>query len=174
VILKNTERARSTSRFRWCPPRRLPLAPMVHWCPRTTCRARPMRPPARSASSWHHGPARSRVPSRSGQPRYRDFSERHRAVHRLADSTPEAGRFSASGVYYIRLVANQTNSVVESNYSNNVSAPVPVRFISLALPELQATALDVPDSMQPGDTIALRSRSPTWARRTRQFRARLW
>ncbi|MGC1722027.1 MAG: hypothetical protein WA746_23820 [Isosphaeraceae bacterium] len=61
--------------------------------------------------------------------------------------------FRAAGVYYIRLVANQTQSVLESSFSNNVSAPIPVRFISQALPQLQATALDVPDSMQPGDTI---------------------
>ena len=61
--------------------------------------------------------------------------------------------FRTSGVYYIRLVANATNSVLESNFYDNVSAPIPVRFVSLALPELQATALDVPDSLQPGDTI---------------------
>ncbi|MGZ3380324.1 MAG: hypothetical protein ACXVBB_08665, partial [Isosphaeraceae bacterium] len=61
--------------------------------------------------------------------------------------------FRAAGVYYIRLVANQTQSVLESNFSNNVSAPIPVRFISQALPQLQATALDLPDSMQPGDTV---------------------
>jgi hypothetical protein len=42
--------------------------------------------------------------------------------------------FRAAGVYYIRLVANQTQSVLESNFSNNVSAPIPVRFISQALP----------------------------------------
>ena len=50
-------------------------------------------------------------------------------------------------------MANQTQSVLESNFSNNVSAPIPVRFISPALPELQATALDLPDSLQPGDTV---------------------
>jgi hypothetical protein len=60
----------------------------------------------------------------------------------------------STGVYYIRLVANETHSVLESNFSNNVSAPIPVRFLSQALPRLQATALDVPDVMQPGDTIA--------------------
>jgi hypothetical protein len=51
--------------------------------------------------------------------------------------------FRSTGVYYIRLVEN----------SNSASAPIPVRFISQPLPQLQATALDVPDSMQPGDTI---------------------
>ncbi|MGA7499800.1 MAG: hypothetical protein WBX00_23975, partial [Isosphaeraceae bacterium] len=61
--------------------------------------------------------------------------------------------FRAAGVYYIRLVANQTQSVLESNFSNNVSAPIPVRFISQALPQLQATALDLPDALRPGDTV---------------------
>ncbi len=61
--------------------------------------------------------------------------------------------FRAAGVYYIRLVANQTQSVLESNFSNNVSAPIPVRFISQALPQLQATALDLPDALQPDDTV---------------------
>jgi hypothetical protein len=51
--------------------------------------------------------------------------------------------FRSTGVYYIRLVEN----------SNNVSAPIPVRFISQALPQLQATALDLPDALQPGDTV---------------------
>ncbi len=62
--------------------------------------------------------------------------------------------FRATGVYYIRLVANANHSVLESNFSNNTSAPIPVRFITPALPQLQATALDLPDSLQPGDTVA--------------------
>ena len=59
--------------------------------------------------------------------------------------------FRSTGVYYIRLVA--TTHRLESNFSNNVSAPIPVRFISQALPQLQATALDLPDALQPGDTV---------------------
>ena len=43
--------------------------------------------------------------------------------------------FRSTGVYYIRLVANQTQSVLESSFTNNVSAPIPVRFISQALPQ---------------------------------------
>jgi hypothetical protein len=62
--------------------------------------------------------------------------------------------FRATGVFYIRLVANTTHSVLESNFNNNVSAPLPVRFITPALPQLQATALDLPDQLQPGDTVA--------------------
>src|SRR5271166_1292112 len=61
--------------------------------------------------------------------------------------------FRSTGVYYIRLVANETQSVLESSFSNNVSAPIPVRFITQALPQLQATALDLPDELQPGDTV---------------------
>jgi len=62
--------------------------------------------------------------------------------------------FRATGVYYIRLVANVNQSINESSIANNVSAPIPVRFIAPALPRLQATALDLPDSLQPGDTVA--------------------
>ena len=61
--------------------------------------------------------------------------------------------FRSTGVYYIRLVANETQSVLESSFSNNVSAPIPVRFITQSLPQLQATALDLPDELQPGDTV---------------------
>ena len=61
--------------------------------------------------------------------------------------------FPASGVYYIRLQANSTNTVLESSLANNLNAPIPVRFISQALPMLRTTALDVPPVMQPGDTI---------------------
>ena len=52
--------------------------------------------------------------------------------------------FRSTGVYYIRL---------ETNSFNTVSAPIPVRFISQPLPQLQATALDLPDALQPGDTV---------------------
>jgi len=51
--------------------------------------------------------------------------------------------FRSTGVYYIRLVES----------SIDVSAPIPVRFISQALPQLRATALDLPDELQPGDTV---------------------
>lgn len=59
-----------------------------------------------------------------------------------------------TGILYVRLIANEDNAVVESNGANNLSAPIPVRFISRALPQLRVTALDVPPVMQPGDTIA--------------------
>jgi hypothetical protein len=67
---------------------------------------------------------------------------------------PRPTGFPATGVFYIRLLANSTHTVLESNYANNLSAPIPVRFLSQALPQLQATALDVPAVMQPKDTIA--------------------
>ena len=62
--------------------------------------------------------------------------------------------FRASGIYYIRVVADLNQTVVLSSGSNTTSSPIPVRFISQALPELETTALDLPDVMQPGDTVA--------------------
>jgi len=62
--------------------------------------------------------------------------------------------FPSTGVFYIRLIANQNQAFAESNYAGNISPAIPVRFISTALPELRTTALDVPTVMQPGDTIA--------------------
>lgn len=62
--------------------------------------------------------------------------------------------FPSTGILYLRLVINGNQSVAESNYANNVSPPIPIRIVSRSLPLLQATALDVPSVMQPGDTIA--------------------
>jgi hypothetical protein len=61
--------------------------------------------------------------------------------------------FPATGIVYIRLLANETNTVLESKLANNLSPPIPVRIISQSLPLLRTTALDVPSVMQPGDTI---------------------
>jgi hypothetical protein len=60
----------------------------------------------------------------------------------------------ATGIYYIRLFANPGQTIIESSYANDLSPPIPVRFVSLGLPMLRVTALDVPPVMQPGDTIA--------------------
>jgi hypothetical protein len=60
----------------------------------------------------------------------------------------------ATGIYYVRLIANPGRTLIESNYTNDASPPIPVRFVSSALPMLRVTALDVPPVMQPGDTIA--------------------
>jgi hypothetical protein len=54
----------------------------------------------------------------------------------------------------LRFVVNDGNTILESNFANNVSAPVPVRFVSQALPQLRATALSLQDGLQPGDTVA--------------------
>ncbi len=62
--------------------------------------------------------------------------------------------FSNHGKFYVHLDVNSTGSVLESNYANNVSRPIPVHLVSQALPEIQATGLFIPPSMQPGDTIA--------------------
>jgi hypothetical protein len=61
--------------------------------------------------------------------------------------------FPASGRFYIRLVANVNNEVVAPVGSTTVSPAVPVRFVARALPELRVTALDLPSTMQPGDTV---------------------
>ena len=63
--------------------------------------------------------------------------------------------FPANGGYTIRLVANQGRSVLERTYRNNVSPPIPVRILSApATPQLRAITLDVPQGLQPGDTVA--------------------
>jgi hypothetical protein len=62
--------------------------------------------------------------------------------------------FPATGRFYIRLVANVNNAVVQSSHANDVSAPIPVNFIATALPELRVSALALPPSLQPGDTVA--------------------
>jgi hypothetical protein len=63
-------------------------------------------------------------------------------------------RFPLGGRLYIRLIANNDQGILESNYANNQSAPIPVRVTNRSAPLLTATALDVPPVMQPGDTIA--------------------
>ena len=75
--------------------------------------------------------------------------------------------FRSTGVYYIRLVANQTQSVLESSFSNNVSAPSrsgsSLRRCRSSRPPrwtCQTRCSLATPSCRP-------SRSPTWARRTR-------
>jgi hypothetical protein len=63
--------------------------------------------------------------------------------------------FPADGRYTIRLVANQTRSALEQTYRNNLSPPISVRIVNApATPELRAITLDVPQGLQPGDTVA--------------------
>jgi hypothetical protein len=62
--------------------------------------------------------------------------------------------FAAPGhKFYVHLIVNSNGSVLESDVYNNVSAPIPVRVVSQALPELRATALDTQSPLEPGDTI---------------------
>lgn len=56
------------------------------------------------------------------------------------------------GKIYLVLKANGSGSVIESDTTNNVSKPIPVQ-IEAPLPELAVVGLDVPPTMQPGDTI---------------------
>jgi hypothetical protein len=60
----------------------------------------------------------------------------------------------SAGVLYLRVVINANQSVLENGSAGSVSPPIPVRFVSRALPQLRVTALDLPTVMQPGDTIA--------------------
>ena len=63
--------------------------------------------------------------------------------------------FPANGRYTIRLVANQDRSVLEQTYRNNLSPPIAVRIVNApATPQLRAITLDVPQGLQPGDTVA--------------------
>ncbi|WP_165232228.1 hypothetical protein [Aquisphaera insulae] len=62
--------------------------------------------------------------------------------------------FPTRGVLYVRLVANDGNSVVESNVGNNVSPAIPVRFIYRSAPMLRTSALSLPTTLNPGDTVA--------------------
>jgi hypothetical protein len=64
------------------------------------------------------------------------------------------GFHGGRGQFYVRLVTNINNTVLESDTSNNVSPPIPVKLAPAALPELSAVALYTPPVMQPGDTIA--------------------
>lgn len=59
----------------------------------------------------------------------------------------------SSGVMYLRLQVVSPTNVPFTPGSQTLSAPIPVRFIQNALPQLRATALDVPATLQPGDTI---------------------
>ncbi|WP_165067216.1 hypothetical protein [Paludisphaera rhizosphaerae] len=61
--------------------------------------------------------------------------------------------FPASGGYSIRLIANPDRAFLESNYRNNVSAPLNVRIQAVTASALRATAFDVPDTLVPGSTI---------------------
>jgi hypothetical protein len=58
------------------------------------------------------------------------------------------------GKIYVGFKINPTGIVNESDYTNNFATASHPVLIVAPLPELAATALDVPPVMQPGDTIA--------------------
>jgi hypothetical protein len=62
------------------------------------------------------------------------------------------GGFRPTGPVYLVFVANANDSVLEVNPTNDASAPVPVA-LGPAVADPVAVAFDVPDSLQPGDTI---------------------
>jgi hypothetical protein len=57
------------------------------------------------------------------------------------------------GKFFVRFLANSTNAFPEVSTANNLSKPFKVMVTPQPLPELQAIALDVPNSLHPGDTI---------------------
>ena len=63
-----------------------------------------------------------------------------------------AGFPGDGGKIYVYFVANATNTVLETDLSNNFSSNSPVK-IEAPLPDLQPVALDVPPVINPGDTI---------------------
>lgn len=60
---------------------------------------------------------------------------------------------AGGGQFYVHLIVNSDSEVLEADRSNDVSQPLPVRVTSRALPELVATGLGVPSTLNPGDTI---------------------
>jgi hypothetical protein len=63
--------------------------------------------------------------------------------------------FAASGGrIYVHLIVNSTSGVLESNRGNNISQPIPVQIAGQARPDLVVTGLDIPSTLQPGDTIS--------------------
>jgi hypothetical protein len=62
--------------------------------------------------------------------------------------------FSPSGKFYVHLIVNSTSAVLESDRSNNVSEPIPVRIVGRALPSLVVSGLNIPANLRPGDTIS--------------------
>jgi hypothetical protein len=64
-----------------------------------------------------------------------------------------AGFAAPGGRFFVHLIVNSTGSVLVSSHQGDRSAPIPVQIGRTALPELRATALNVPPTMNPGDTI---------------------
>ena len=60
----------------------------------------------------------------------------------------------AGSTFFVRLVVNSDNKLLESDTTNDISKPIPVTLAPQALPALQAVDLEVPSVLQPGDTIA--------------------
>jgi hypothetical protein len=66
-----------------------------------------------------------------------------------------SGFKSSGGKFYVRFIANANGAILQANPGHgNISTAVPVSLVARSLPELRATALYVPDVMQPGDTIS--------------------
>ena len=57
------------------------------------------------------------------------------------------------GTVFLFLKANISNTVADTDQTNNITPAIPVK-LEAPLPDLLSTGLDVPPVMQPGDTIA--------------------
>lgn len=64
-----------------------------------------------------------------------------------------AGFARAGGIFYVSFRIDPNDTILESNDRNNLSRAVPVKVVRQYLPLLQATSLDLPSTMRPGDTI---------------------
>jgi hypothetical protein len=65
---------------------------------------------------------------------------------------PRPAGFQA-GKFFVHLIVNAKGNVLESNKHNDTTPPLKVQVAPVALPELRATDLEVPATLQPGDTI---------------------
>jgi hypothetical protein len=75
-----------------------------------------------------------------------------RVTQTITLPTQPAGFPGDGGKIYIALEADANSQVYEATPGNSVSKPVKVQ-IQAPLPELRAVGLDLPATMQPGDTI---------------------
>ena len=63
--------------------------------------------------------------------------------------------FPKAGNLYLTLAVNNDGSILQSSTAGNIyRIPKPVRIVTDALPNVQVVAVDIPNTLQPGDVIA--------------------
>ncbi len=77
------------------------------------------------------------------------------SLEQIADAFPLPPRPAGfqAGKFFVHLIVNSTGTVLESNNRNNGTPPLKVVVAPAALPELRATDLELPATLQPGDTV---------------------